>query len=183
MINTIVHSKLPPGNKTFHRVFDEEASVTFAGFETTANTLRLILYHIYTNDDILKRLRREVTSVPADSSGIRPLNKLEQLPYLTAVLKEDLRLSPAVATRAARITDKDLFYMNWRIPAGTPVGMTTSLLHTDDEWYPEPMSFRPERWIGSTAQGASDAIFAPFSRGTRVCLGMQCVHLNFKLNQ
>lgn len=32
-----------------------------------------------------------------------------------------------------------------RIPAGTPVGMTTILMHTDDTWYPDPLSFQSDR--------------------------------------
>ncbi|KAF2105429.1 cytochrome P450 [Lophiotrema nucula] len=172
LVHGILHSDLPPADKTLGRIFEEIATVTGAGFETTANTLRLILYHVYANDVILRRLREEIALIRTASSEPFPLNKLEQLPYLTAVLNEGLRLSPAIATRAARITDKDLFYGRWRIPAGTPVGMTTLLMHTDERLYPEPMRFNPDRWMGSAALGAASSKFAPFSRGTRICLGM-----------
>ena len=173
LVHAIVHSDLPPTDKTFNRIFEEVATVTGAGFETTANTLRLIFYHVYTNDEILRRLRREIASVPTGPSEPIALKKLEQMPYLTAVLMEGMRLSPALASRAARITDKDLFYDDWRIPAGTPVGMTTLLMHTDPNLYPDPMRFNPDRWIGSGVRGAATSKFAPFSRGTRICLGMQ----------
>ncbi|KAM5432645.1 hypothetical protein McanMca71_007380 [Microsporum canis] len=171
MIYTIVHSDLPPADKTFDRIFEELATVTGAGFETTSNTLRLILYHLYTNNTILERLREEIT-IASDGSGPIPLKKLEQLPYLTAILQEGLRLSPGVSTRAARITDKDLFYMSWRIPTGTPVGMTTILMHTDEKLYPDPMRFNPDRWMNSATKGTITSTFAPFSRGTRMCIGM-----------
>ena len=173
MVHAIVHSDLPPADKTFDRVFEEVATVTGAGFETTANTLRLILYHVYTSDEILRRLRKEIAPVPIQSSEPMALKRLEQLPYLTAVLMEGMRLSPAVASRAARITDKDLFFGDWRIPARTPVGMTTLLMHTDEKLYPDPMRFNPDRWMDSTAREAAGSKFAPFSRGTRICLGMQ----------
>ena len=101
------------------------------------------------------------------------LKKLEQLPYLTTVLNEGLRLSPGIARRAARVKDKDLFYGDWRIPAGTPVGMTTLFMHTDKELYPDPLRFNPDRWMDSSDRGALASKFAPFSRGTRICLGMQ----------
>ncbi|KAL9622226.1 MAG: hypothetical protein Q9160_003409 [Pyrenula sp. 1 TL-2023] len=169
MVHAIVHSGLPPADKTFERVFEEVATVTGAGFETTGNAMRLILYHVYTDDEILQQLRKELASIHPQPPEPIALKDLEQLPYLTAVLMEGMRLSPAVASRAARITDKDLFYDNWRIPAGTPVGMTTLLMHTDEKLYPDPMRFNPDRWIDSTARGAA---FAPFSRGTRICLGM-----------
>ncbi|KAF1950750.1 cytochrome P450 [Byssothecium circinans] len=171
IVYAIVHSDLPSTEKSFDRVFEEVATVTGAGFETTANTLRLILYHVYSNGEILQRLRTEIASVSSQNCPPTWM-RLEQLPYLTATLTEGMRLSPAVASRAARITDKDLFYGDWRIPAGTPVGMTTLLMHTNEELYPDPMSFKPDRWINSTSRGAPSH-FAPFSRGTRICLGMQ----------
>ena len=173
IVHEIIHSNLLPADKTFKRILGEVATITGAGYETTANTLRLILYHVYSNDDILQRLRKEIASISSQSPKPFVLRELEQLPYLTAVLTEGLRLSPAIATRAARITDKDLFYKDWRIPAGTPVGMTTLLMHIDEKLYPDPMRFNPDRWMNSTARRTNGAIFAPFSRGTRMCLGIQ----------
>ncbi|KAJ3552166.1 hypothetical protein NPX13_g11177 [Xylaria arbuscula] len=116
-----------------------------------------------------------------NTSPILPLKTLEKLPYLTATITEGLRLSPGVATRMARIApDRDIVYRHsgndrssYRIPAGTPVGMTTLLLHTDEEIYPDPLSFNPERWINEKRKPEGETpLYAPFSRGTRVCLGM-----------
>lgn len=171
IVYEIVHSTLPPQEKTLDRILQEVASSTGAGFETTAAALRLILFHVYTSAPILQRLRQELATVFLDESGSHPLKALEQLPYLAAVLMEGMRLSPAIATRAARVTDKDLQYNDWVIPAGTPVGMTTYLMHIDEKIYPEPMRFNPDRWLGP--KKASEATYAPFSRGTRICLGMQ----------
>ncbi|KAI4601987.1 hypothetical protein KJ359_010853 [Pestalotiopsis sp. 9143b] len=169
MIHEMVHSALPSSEKTFDHIFEEVATVTSAGFETTANVLRLVLFHIYANDDILRRLRKELSSL--QPSETTTLKQFEQLPYLTAIIKEGLRLSPGISSRMARITDQDLFYNNWRIPAGTPVGMTTILLHTDPKLYADPMSFKPDRWMDTMAYQNFDAVFAPFSNGTRTCLG------------
>ncbi|RYP91000.1 hypothetical protein DL770_002916 [Monosporascus sp. CRB-9-2] len=172
MVHEIVHSNLPCAGKTLERILEEVGTVTGAAFETTAGVLRLIFYHVYANDEILQRLRKEIASVSTESSESIALRQLEQLPYLTAVLMEGLRLSPGIATRAARVTDKDLFYNDWCIPAGTPIGMTTLLMHTDKKLYPDPLRFSPDRWMDSTARGAADKKFAPFSRGTRMCIGM-----------
>ncbi|KAK2604960.1 hypothetical protein N8I77_007848 [Diaporthe amygdali] len=172
LVHAIVCSDLPPPEKSFDRVFEEVATVTGAAFETTASALRLVLYHIYTNDEILGRLRKEIASISTGSSEKFVLKELEQLPYLTAVLTEGIRLSPAIASRAARITDKDLSYGKWRIPAGTPVGMTTLLMHTDGTLFPEPMRFSPDRWLDSTSGETAASKLAPFGRGTRICLGM-----------
>ncbi|KAJ4422561.1 hypothetical protein N0V82_002789 [Gnomoniopsis sp. IMI 355080] len=176
MAYDVVKSSLPPTEKSFNRIFEEIATVTGAAFETSASTMRLIIFHVFNDKEILERLRTEITASVAKSPAPSSprLQTLEQLPYLTAVLMEGLRLSPALGTRTPRISDQDLFYGTWRIPAGTPVGMTVLLMHTDETLYPDPMRFDPERWLGD--RKPNDKTFAPFSRGTRIYLGMQYIH-------
>ncbi|KAI1329342.1 cytochrome P450 [Xylariaceae sp. FL0255] len=122
--NNIVHqimaSNLPASEKEFKRIFDDVATITGAGFETTTGAVRVALFHVFDNKEILHRLRTELATVDT-----RELKALEQLPYLKAVLLESLRISPAQGTRLSRIaSDRDLYYKEWRIPAGTPVSMT-----------------------------------------------------------
>ncbi|KAJ4385468.1 hypothetical protein N0V93_009896 [Gnomoniopsis smithogilvyi] len=177
---TIVHaitlSSLPSVEKTLPRLFDDVSTVTGAAFETTAATLRLILFYVYSNTDILTKLRNEFASAGKDSRSHADeldLQQLERMPYLTAVLTEGLRMSPGVATRLARIApDRDLMYEDWCIPAGTPVGMTTLLMHYDEIVYPEPDKFDPGRWLDVEDRRRFEKVFGPFSRGTRICLGM-----------
>lgn len=89
---------------------------------------------------------------------------------------EGMRLSPALATRLQRIApDRDLVYDKWRIPAGTPVGMTALFMHMDPELYPNPKLFNSERWVDPQDRKRAEKTYAPFSRGTRICLGMQYV--------
>ncbi|KAI0506709.1 trichodiene oxygenase [Xylaria bambusicola] len=168
IVHEILKSKLPALEKTTDRIFDDVSTITGAGFETTAGALRVALFHVFDNPEILQRLRTELATVDS-----RDLKVLEQLPYLKAVLMEGLRISPALGTRMARIApDRDLFYKHWRIPAGTPVGMTLVLLHADETVYPEPRIFNPDRWLSHDGEHKLDRAFAPFLRGTRACLGM-----------
>ncbi|OTB06193.1 hypothetical protein M426DRAFT_55658 [Hypoxylon sp. CI-4A] len=176
MIQAIMQSNLPKSEKTVMRVFDEVSTVTGAAFETTAAAMRLVLYYVYSNPVILNKLRSELASkspqMPERSDN--RFTALEQLPYLSAVITEGLRLSPGVATRLARIApDRELHYKEWQIPKGTPVGMTTLLMHMNGDLYPEPKRFEPERWMHTGARKDAEKTYAPFSRGTRNCLGMQ----------
>ncbi|PQE06880.1 Trichodiene oxygenase protein [Rutstroemia sp. NJR-2017a BVV2] len=173
IVHEILDSSLPAKDKEFDRVFDDVATVIGAGFETTASVLRLIIFHVFNDAEILQRLRKELHSASIFSSDETDLKKLEQLLYLTSILMEGMRLSPAIATRSARIApDRDLTYEEWRIPAGTPIGMTTLLIHTDEKIYPDPLRFNPGRWMDLDTRRKNDKTYAPFSRGTRICLGM-----------
>lgn len=141
LVHEIVQSKLPPSEKSFERIFEEISTTTGAGFETTAAVIRIAVFHIYSDLKILQKLRAELSAAPDHD-----WKTLEQLPYLTATIMEAMRLAPAIATRSARIAqDKDLVYADWRISAGTPVGMTLHLLHQNEEEYPEPKRFNPDR--------------------------------------
>lgn len=88
---------------------------------------------------------------------------------------DGLRLSPGLATQLARIApDRQLVYDDkWVIPAGTPVSMTTLLMHWDEGVYPNVRKSKPERWMDKERMRKAEKIFAPFSRGTRICLVMQ----------
>lgn len=172
IVHAILKSDLIPVEKEFFRIHDDVSTVSGAAFETSAQTLRVLLYHIYYNTEILRHLRTELQQVPLESKT--KLSVLEQLPYLTAVMMEGLRLSPGIATRMARIApDRELVYKERVIPKGTPVGMTALLMHLDGSIYPNPKVFDPERWADLDTRKKYEKIYAPFSRGTRSCLGMQ----------
>jgi cytochrome P450 len=168
LVHEIVLYDLPPSEKSFERTFDEIATTTGAGFETAAAVTRIAVFHIYSNPKILQKLRAELAAAPSHD-----WKALEQLPYLTATIMEAMRLAPAIATRSARIAqDKDLVYADWRIPAGTPVGMTIHLLHENEEEYPEPKRFNPDRWMDPNPWQLGKKTFVPFGKGKRNCVGM-----------
>ncbi|KAK3403125.1 cytochrome P450 [Sordaria brevicollis] len=188
IINEILSStSLPPSLKSLDRIHQDIVVITAAGFETTASTLRLIIYHLFTTPTILTRLRSEITSHFPNFSGSDPstyeYRELEQLPYLTAICMEGLRLSPALASRMQRIApDRELIFpeggkgKEWTIPRGTPVGMTQILMHWDESIYgKDAREFNPERWMDEDFKkrvAGGERMWAPFSRGSRNCLGM-----------
>ncbi|KAH7302943.1 putative Trichodiene oxygenase [Stachybotrys elegans] len=164
MMHGIAESSLPPEEKTFKRVFTDVATVTGASFETTAS------YPL-----ILGKLRAELAEAASHFNPQEPweLRTLEQLLYLTAVLTEGMRLSPGLGARLQCIAlNRKLVYGKWHIPRGTPVGMTALQIHMNESPYPEPRYFIPERWLKPEVRKNLDKVYAPFSRGSRICLGM-----------
>jgi cytochrome P450 len=89
----------------------------------------------------------------------------------SAVINEGLRVAHGVSSRQPRIaTHEDLVYKQWTIPRGTPVMQSLYLLHTDANIFPDPFTFRPQRWLDNPDLKRN--LFA-FSRGSRGCLGMK----------
>lgn len=142
-----------------------------AGQVTTADYLKKISYHILTNPDILTRLRTELSTIMPDPQVLPPLQQLEQLPYLNAVINEGFRISYGVTSRLQRVVpDGELQFREWVIPAGTPVGMTSIFMHDDPEKFPNPRTFKPDRWTEPESKNL-ERYLVNFSKGTRACLG------------
>lgn len=104
------------------------------------------------------------------SETIPSLSKLEQLPYLAAIVQEGLRLCNPVTHRIGRIfPERSISCQGYVIPAGSTVSMTAMLTHQNEDISPEPYTFRPERWLEKNQR--LDRYLVPFNRGTRSCLG------------
>lgn len=129
-------------------------------------------YHVAANPAVRQKLFQELKTV-MPRRGDRPrLQDLEKLPYLTAVIQEGLRITHPVTHRQCRaFPDKTLTYNGLTIPPGTPIYVTTLLIHENDTVFPEPRAFRPERWLGEKEQ-QSQRYLVSFARGTRACLGI-----------
>ncbi|KAG0645177.1 Cytochrome P450 monooxygenase [Hyphodiscus hymeniophilus] len=171
----ILKSNLPPEEKSLDRLWHDAQTLNIAGSETTSSALGNITYYLLAQPDILKRLRDELATVVKDGRITETTTaELEKLPYLTAVIKEGLRLSFGTAGRLYRISpDKSLIYNDgkrqWDIPAGTPVAMSTPLLHLNAKTFPSPTSFDPTRWLDNPQL---DRYLVSFSKGPRNCVGM-----------
>ena len=175
---TIFHelkdSNLPPSEKTAGRLSAEASTLLGAGTETTARTLAVTSFYVLENKDVLRKLQDELGSVMPRRDTPISLTKLEQLPYLTAVVNEGLRLSHGVSSRMPRIaTEETLQYGEWRIPQGTPVMQSAYLLHMSPTVFPDPFTFSPQRWLDDPK--LTKNLFA-FSRGSRACLGMNIAY-------
>ncbi|KAM0124736.1 hypothetical protein ACHAP3_010138 [Botrytis cinerea] len=122
IFHEILFSDLPPNEKSVARLWQEGQTVIGAGTETTAWTLSVIAYHVLANPDILSKLLAEM-------EGKNGLKELEQLPYMTAVIQEGLRLSFGVVAHLQRISpDQVLKFHDWEIPPGGSSSSRTSTM-------------------------------------------------------
>lgn len=103
------------------------------------------------------------------------LQQLEALPYLSAIINEGIRFTYGVSHSLQRIAPNEVLqYQGWAIPESTPIGMRSLLANHEEAVFPDSYAFRPERWIEAAEQGISlEKYHLSFSRGTRMCVGMQ----------
>ncbi|KAJ5296670.1 uncharacterized protein N7443_007563 [Penicillium atrosanguineum] len=184
---TIFHAlsdpSLPAEERTPIRLKNEAMTIVGAGTETTARVLTVGSFHLYRDGTMVRRLRDELRTVMPDPTSKASWGQLEKLPYLTAVISESLRLAHSTTLRFPRVApNKTRMYKNYIIPPGTPVSQSIYFVHMDPDIFPEPNTFTPDRWLEASQKGERlDRFLVPFTKGSRMCLGMKwhCVSLAY----
>jgi hypothetical protein len=124
VFDEILNSNLSDYEKRPERLLEESQNIAVAGTETTAWTLSVLTFHLLSNPDKLKKLRAELEkAIPDVSAPLPPIKDLEQLPYLTAVVSEGLRLGMGTSNRQERVAPDEAMRFNdgkkeWVVPPG-----------------------------------------------------------------
>ncbi|OGE52283.1 hypothetical protein PENARI_c010G05427 [Penicillium arizonense] len=174
MLSTILASdKAPKEEKDFERLAQEMTFIMVAGTDAPSQVMAITMFHILRSPDIHQKLKAELNDafpVPVSNAD---WNKLEHLPYLSAVIKEGLRISAVVTTRLPRIAPEEtLHYKEWSLLPGTAVSMSNHFILRDNGIFPRPMEFLPERWMTSPNEvHLLDKYLVPFAKGNSSCLG------------
>jgi cytochrome P450 len=116
----------------------------------------------------------------ADKQGVlsQPISYKEttsSLPYLAAVVKEAMRLHPSVGFLMERHTPpQGATICGQHIPGGTIVGINPWVTGRNEDIFPDPEAFRPERWLESSEgqlREMENLLSLNFGAGSRTCLG------------
>jgi len=143
---------------------DELMTLLVAGHETTATALAWALELLTRNPDALAKL------VADEGAGGGE--------YLDAVIKETLRLRPVVPAVVRRL-QAPMEFGGWELPAGVHIAPSIYLMHRRPDLYPDPLAFRPERFLGDDPPGTYEWI--PFGGGVRRCLGASFAMFEMKV--
>jgi len=85
-------------------LYEEAQALMLGGGDTAGNTLMLGTFYILDNEAVYQRLKKELRTAWPVLAKTPRYEELERLPYLTAVVKEALRISPGVASPLPRVT-------------------------------------------------------------------------------
>lgn len=139
----------PPSDR---RLRDQLVALLAAGHDTTAASLAWAFERLARHPHVHARLRDDE---PA---------------YLDAVVKEVLRVRPALTIAPRRLLEP-VTIAGHELPAGVHVAACLWLaLRREDLWGPDAAAFRPERWLEDEAP-ADTMAWIPFGGGVRRCAG------------
>ncbi|KAI1084876.1 cytochrome P450 [Whalleya microplaca] len=142
-----------------------------AAGDTTKTALAAIFFYLSQNDQCYNTLANEIRS--SFTSGNQVCGSaLTGCQYLRACIDEALRIE-------AYPSDQPFTVDGHVVPHGTIVGVNIYSIHYNEGYFPDPFTFRPERWLDD-AKTMRDA-FAPFSLGPRGCAGKAMEYLEISL--
>lgn len=151
-----------------------------AGSDTIGSTVKAIFYYLLKNPESMSELVSELRAARMDGKLTLPLptwRECQALPYLNAVIKEALRLNPALALPLERIVPSGpglKLEFNMVLPPGTLVGINPSVLHRDSRIFGEDAGkWEPKRWLTDDTDKVKymDSHILSFGAGKRTCLG------------
>ncbi|KAE9541693.1 hypothetical protein AGLY_003684 [Aphis glycines] len=148
-----------PDQMTIKDIREEVDTFLFEGHDTSSIAITMTILLLGLHQDIQDHAREELYSIFGDSDRDATMDDLNAMRYLDAVIKETLRLYPSVPS-FTRELNTTLQLKNYTIPPMTTMAIFPYVLHRNENIYPKPEEFIPERYI-------------PFSAGARNCIGQK----------
>ncbi|KAG2173125.1 hypothetical protein INT43_004498 [Umbelopsis isabellina] len=164
-------------------IIHENILFLVAGSETTSNTIGFAITHLIESPETLRLLQQELDEAyPRDVESVLKHEDLKNLPYLNGVINETMRLKPVAMGGLPRQVHSDyVLGGKYHIPKGMLLNSNIYCCQTNPEYWPEPLAFKPERWLpGSDIPADKDAFF-PFSSGSRNCIGQNFAMMEMRL--
>ncbi|KAI1089121.1 cytochrome P450 [Rostrohypoxylon terebratum] len=196
------------GPKLLDEACNQIKTFLFAGHDTTSTALAWAFYELSLTPHALKAVRAELDDIfgpDTDVSEVRARllspegpDTLHNMKYISAVIKETLRLHPPAAT--ARLSPPGSG-LTVRAPDGQEhcldgmiIYNCETLIHRDPEIYGDSANlFVPERWLGqydeTTEKVQTDlsphqiptSAWRPFERGPRSCIGQEFANIELRV--
>ncbi|CAN6876496.1 unnamed protein product [Brassica oleracea var. botrytis] len=148
----------------------------FRGTDTVAVLIEWVLARIVMHPKVQSTVHDELDRVVGRSKAVDE-SDLPSLTYLTAMIKEVLRLHPPGPLLSwARLSITDTTVDGYHVPAGTTAMVNMWAIARDPHVWENPLEFKPERFVAKEGEAefsvlGSDLRLAPFGSGKRVCPG------------
>lgn len=146
-----------------------------AGFDTTSTTLTFATYEMMVASGIQDKLYEEILATKEALNGkLVTYEAIHKLEYMDAFISEVLRHHPPgfLTDRACnkdtkiKVGDKD-----YVIPNKGKLWINVYGLHHNHKYFPNPMKFDPDRFLGDNKKKIVPNSYMPFGLGPRACIG------------
>lgn len=147
---------------------DEVMTIFLAGHETTANALTWGLNLLAQNPEVEKKYFEEIDRVLGNRTP--GLEDLRNLPYLTQIIHEVLRLYPP-AWILGRTAIADDIIEGQKVKKGDNIIISPYQMHRSKDFWENPNEFNPDRFTPEKMKDMHKFLYFPFGGGPRFCIG------------
>ncbi|KAK9147955.1 hypothetical protein Scep_006712 [Stephania cephalantha] len=149
------------------------------GTETTSNTVEWAMAELMNNDEIMQRAQEELEIIVGKDSRVEEIH-LPRLHFLNAVMKEVLRLHPALPLLVPHCPSSSCKIGGYMVPKGARVFVNVWAIHRDPSIWEKPLDFNPERFLNCERDfGGNNFNYFPFGSGRRICAGISMAERMF----
>jgi cytochrome P450 len=142
------------------------------GTDTSSNTTEFMIAEIMNQPEVMRKAQQELESVVGKDKIVEE-SHIHKLPYLHAVMKETLRLHPALPLLVPHCPSQTCTVGGYTIPKGSRVFVNVWAIHRDPSVWENPLNFDPERFSNDKWDySGSDFNYFPFGSGRRICAGI-----------
>nr|XP_018917704.1 PREDICTED: cytochrome P450 4C1-like [Bemisia tabaci] len=159
---------------------DETVTFILAGSETAAQTNCFVLLMLAIHPEYQEKVFEEQYNIFGNADKPITLDDLDKMKYLEQVIKETLRLFPAVPIFARYAEEDTKLTQNYVLPAGATAIIYPFFTHYDTELWPEPKKFNPDNFTAEKMANRHKYAYIPFSGGARNCIGKKFSMLAMK---
>ncbi|MBA0681258.1 hypothetical protein Goari_023076 [Gossypium aridum] len=151
-----------------------------AGSETSSITVEWTMAELLKNPGIMEKAKNEVRRV-FTGKGYVDEGSIHELKYVKAVIKESIRLHPAVPL-VLRECREDCRLDGYNIPAKFKVLVNAGAIGKDPKHWDNAETFCPERFLDNSIDfKGTDFKYIPFGAGRRICPGISFALSNIEL--
>jgi len=130
----------------------------------------IFIYAMLLFPEVQARVATEMDEV-VGRDRMPTLADLPKLPYLKATWMECLRWRPPLPLSIPHKSTAEDVYNGYRIPKGSIIYSNVAYMLNDPSVWPEPRSFKPERFLNKLAPDQFDPKEVVFGFGRRQCPG------------
>ncbi|KAF2289788.1 hypothetical protein GH714_038628 [Hevea brasiliensis] len=134
-------------------------------------TIEWVMVELFRHPESMRRVKEELNRIVGPKRKVGE-SDIDELPYLQAVIKESMRLHTILPFLVPRNTLQDTNFMGFDIPKDTQVFINAWAIGRDPDTWEDPLSFKPERFLGSDVDYRGQNFeLLPFGSGRRICVG------------
>lgn len=186
LIQIFVHQNTQGENSfTEEEMINEFITFLVGGMDTTAHLISMATYQLLQNPKWQSKLIEEAKTIVPNLKDYS-LDNIGKLDIMNAFIKESLRCAPPGSTLFERVAIKDHNLGNLQIKKGTVITIGIVCNHVDGEYFENPDTFDPSRWLNPESKTMNSVkkepfCFVPFSAGPRTCIGQNLAQYEAKV--